>query len=79
MEDAVLRQMREEWDARARSNAEYYIHSGSERWETREFFRSGEINVANDIMPETLRICGGSRSPLDLTMLENGLWRRSDD
>ena len=72
MEDAVLRQMREEWDARARSNAEYFIHVGSERWEKREFFRSGEINVVNDIMPDMPRICGGNRSPLDLTMLEIG-------
>jgi SAM-dependent methyltransferase len=64
--------MREDWDKRARENAAHYIRTGSEDTSEREFFQSGEINVANEIMPEMLRICGGSRSPLDLHALEIG-------
>ncbi|MBZ5633995.1 MAG: class I SAM-dependent methyltransferase [Acidobacteriia bacterium] len=64
--------MREDWDQRARENAEYYIHTGSKQWDEREFFRSGEINVANEIMTDMASICGGNRSPLDLDALEIG-------
>ena len=70
--DSTLRAMREDWDQRARENAEYYIHTGTEHWSEREFFRSGEINVANEIMSDMQRICGGTRSPLDLAALEIG-------
>ena len=70
--EATLKTMREDWDRRARENAEYYIHTGSGEWDDREFFRSGEINVANEIMPDMYRICGGSRSPRDLNALEIG-------
>lgn len=64
--------MREDWDRRARDNAEHYVQTENREWNQREFFRSGEINVANEVMPDMHRICGGSRSPLDLTMLEIG-------
>jgi ubiquinone/menaquinone biosynthesis C-methylase UbiE len=70
--DAALDAMRNDWDQRARENAEYYIQTAVEHWNEREFFRSGEIDVANEIMPDMLRICGGSRSPLDLDVLEIG-------
>jgi ubiquinone/menaquinone biosynthesis C-methylase UbiE len=50
----------------------YYVQNATHEWDEREFFRSGEINVANEVMPNMLRICGGSRSPLDLQMLEIG-------
>src|SRR5689334_17919649 len=70
--ESTLKTMREDWDRRARENAEYYIHTGSGEWDDREFFRSGEINVANEIMPDMYRICGGSRSPRDLNALEIG-------
>jgi ubiquinone/menaquinone biosynthesis C-methylase UbiE len=72
MNPAVLKQMREEWDERARKNARHYIQNAEQTWDDREFFRSGEIDVANEVMPDMLRICGGSRSPLDLQMLEIG-------
>ena len=64
--------MREDWNARAKENAEYYVASASKDWDRREFFRSGEINVANEVMPDMHAICGGQRSPLDLSMLEIG-------
>jgi ubiquinone/menaquinone biosynthesis C-methylase UbiE len=72
MDPAILKRMREDWDQRARENARHYVQNETTEWDEREFFRSGEINVANEVMPEMLRICGGSRSPLDLTMLEIG-------
>ena len=64
--------MQEDWDTRARENAHYFIVNSSKEWNEREFYRSGEINVANDVMPDMSRICGGSRSPLELTALEIG-------
>ncbi len=64
--------MREEWNARARENARHYVQSASSDWDTREFFRAGEINTANEVMPDMVRICGGTRSPLDLHALEIG-------
>ena len=69
---AVAKKMREDWDGRARENAEYYIATATKEWDRREFFRSGEINVANEIMPDMPLICGGGRSPFDLNVLEIG-------
>ncbi len=72
IDNDVLTRMRKDWDKRARENAPHYIVNSSKEWKDRDFYRSGEINVANDIMPEMHRVCGGSRSPLDLTALEIG-------
>ena len=68
----VTKKMRDDWDERARENAEYYVASSTREWDRREFFRSGEINVANEIMPDMRRICGGERSPFELKVLEIG-------
>ncbi len=72
MDRQLIAEMRKDWNARARDNPRHYVQNAHEQWEDREFFRSGEINVANEIMPDMLRICGGGRSPLDLNMLEIG-------
>jgi len=64
--------MRDDWDRRARENALHYVQTALDQWNEREFFRSGEINVANEIMTDMSRICGGARSPLDLDALELG-------
>src|SRR6059036_3142689 len=64
--------MRKDWDQRARQNAQHYVANAAKDWNDREFYRSGEIDVANYIMADMHRICGGSRSPLDLTVLEIG-------
>jgi SAM-dependent methyltransferase len=71
-EARLAQEMRAEWNARARENAEYYVQSAERGWDRRKFFRSGEISVANEVMPDMLRICGGSRSPFGLRMLEIG-------
>lgn len=70
--ESTLRVMREDWNKRARENAEHYVQNAHEKWDEREFFRSGEINVANEIMPDMHTICGGTRSPRDLNVLEIG-------
>ncbi|HEV2200913.1 MAG TPA: class I SAM-dependent methyltransferase [Bryobacteraceae bacterium] len=72
IDPSVLVKMRSDWDELARENARHYVATGQEQWSDRDFFRTGEINVANDVMPEMFRICGGSRSPRDLSMLEIG-------
>jgi len=72
MEKKILETMRADWDKRARENARHYVQDATHDWNDREFFRSGEINVANDVMGDMVRICGGTRSPLDLRMLEIG-------
>lgn len=72
MEEKLLETMRADWDKRARENARHYVQDATHEWDDREFFRSGEINVANDVMADMLRICGGTRSPWDLRMLEIG-------
>ena len=48
--------MRNDWDTRARENAEHYIATGETQWNDRDFFRSGEINVAKLMadLPEEL-------------------------
>jgi SAM-dependent methyltransferase len=69
---AALAKMRADWDSRARENAEHYVQDAEQNWDSGEFFRSGEISVANEIMPDMNRICGGSRSPWDLAALEIG-------
>jgi ubiquinone/menaquinone biosynthesis C-methylase UbiE len=70
--EAIADQMRREWDQRARENAEYYVANLTKAWDPREFFRTGEVCVGREIMPDMLRICKGERSPRDLSMLEIG-------
>ena len=70
--EAIAARMRSEWDERARENAEYYVANSTKTWNPRDFFRTGEVCVAREILPEMLRICQGERSPLDLRVLEIG-------
>ncbi len=74
MDPAVLKRMREEWDERARENAQHYVQNAETEWNEREFFRSGELNVANEVMPDMPLILGEprTRSSLDFSMLEIG-------
>ena len=72
MDARVLQKMRSDWNDRAKENAQYYVQNERKKWDQRDFFRSGEINVANEVMSDMVAICGGQRSPLDLRMLEIG-------
>jgi ubiquinone/menaquinone biosynthesis C-methylase UbiE len=72
MDARILKKMRSDWNGRAKENAQYYVQNEKKKWDQRDFFRSGEINVANEVMTDMVAICGGQRSPLDLNMLEIG-------
>jgi len=72
MDARILKKMRSDWNDRAKENAQYYVQNEKKKWDQRDFFRSGEINVANEVMTDMVAICGGQRSPLDLRMLEIG-------
>jgi len=51
--------MERDWDSRAREAPEYYIASARREWRADEFFRSGEINVEDEILPDGNLICRG--------------------
>ena len=71
-EQAAVEAMREDWNRRGHENASHYVQSARNDWEDRDFFRSGEINVAKLVMTDMPRICGPAKSPLDLSMVEIG-------
>jgi len=64
--------MRDDWNLRANENAKHYVQNEKTEWQDRDFFRSGEINVAKLVMTDMPRICGPTQSPLDLSMVEIG-------
>jgi SAM-dependent methyltransferase len=66
----TLARMERDWDVRAREAPEYYIASAKRDWSLEEFFRSGEVNVGNEVLadPELLTHRRFSR----LRMLEIG-------
>ena len=47
-----LARMERDWDTRARTAPEYYIASGRQDWNKEDFFRGGEINVENEVVPD---------------------------
>ena len=51
--------MEQEWDARGREAPEHYIATALQEWEAGEFFRSGEINVDNEILADPAVPLGG--------------------
>lgn len=61
--------MRREWDERARENAKYYValQDGTDE----EFYRSGEVNVAEQIRNDLGNICQG-KDPRAMRVLEIG-------
>ena len=63
--------MRRDWDARATENARYYVATGKEDWSDEEFFRSGELTVAQQILTDMINICQG-KDPQDMKVLEIG-------
>src|SRR5262249_8828495 len=69
--ERTLRQMRDDWDTRARKNALYYVHNGTKRWTDDEFFASGELTAADWVSSDMNNICQGSL-PGTLRVLEIG-------
>ncbi len=63
--------MREDWDRRARENAQYYVESSRDDWTADEFYSSGVESVRALVLDDAERLFGG-RDPKILTMLEIG-------
>jgi SAM-dependent methyltransferase len=68
---AILRKMQDDWDARARENARYYVATGNENWTDEEFFQSGERTVAEEVLTDMINVCQG-KQPCDMKVLEIG-------
>ena len=66
-----LDRMRQDWDARARENARYYVATGRELWDNDGFFESGETTVAQQILTDMTNICQG-KNPKDMRVIEIG-------
>src|SRR6476661_6140062 len=68
---AILLKMQQDWDARARENARYYVATGNENWTDEEFFASGERTVAEEVLTDMINICQG-KPPGQMKVLEIG-------
>jgi len=66
-----LAKMRNDWDARARENARFYVNTERMDWTDEEFFRSGERTVAEEILTDMINICQG-KDPRQMKVLEIG-------
>jgi SAM-dependent methyltransferase len=71
MNQAILKKMQQDWDARARENARYYVATGQEDWTDEEFFASGERSVAEEIQTDMTNVCQG-KDPAQMRVLEIG-------
>jgi SAM-dependent methyltransferase len=66
-----LSKMREDWDARARENARYYVQTAQTDWTDEAFFQSGEQTVREEILTDMINICQ-ERDPKQMKVLEIG-------
>lgn len=71
MDPQILEKMRQDWDARARENARYYVATGKTDWTDEEFFASGRQTVAEEIQTDMINICQG-KQPSEMRVLEIG-------
>lgn len=67
----IQAKMRQDWDARARENAFYYIASSRDDWTPEAFFQSGEESVREFVIADRDEICRG-RDPKKMRALEIG-------
>jgi len=70
-QDQQLEKMRLDWDRRAKENARYYVDTSRKDWTDDEFFASGELAIAQDILTDTTNICQG-KEPKAMRVLEIG-------
>jgi SAM-dependent methyltransferase len=63
--------MRLDWDQRALENARHYVANGQDQWSDEEYFRSGEINVEQEILNDMGNVCQG-KDPRQMRVLEIG-------
>jgi SAM-dependent methyltransferase len=71
MDSNILEKMRQDWDARARENARYYVATGQTDWTDEEFFASGERALAEQITNDLINVCQG-KQPAQMRVLEIG-------
>ena len=66
-----IEKMREDWDQRARENARHYVANNKEQWSDDEYFRSGEMNLEQEILTDLGNVCQG-KDPKQMSVLEIG-------
>jgi SAM-dependent methyltransferase len=66
-----LKKMQQDWDARARENARYYVATAKSDWTDDEFFASGRRTVEEEILTDMINICQG-KDPKQMRVLEIG-------
>ncbi len=71
MADRLARKMERDWDARARENARHYVNTERTEWSDEEFFRSGQCEVDEQILPDMENVCQG-KDPKAMRVLEIG-------
>jgi len=69
--ERTLRQMRDDWDRRARENARHFVASAKSEWTDAEFFASGELAVSDFILEDLAFVCQG-KDPKSMRVLEIG-------
>jgi SAM-dependent methyltransferase len=67
----ITERMRADWDARARTEATYFIATARDAWTDENFFASGEDTVRQHILTDLQNICQG-RDPKEMRVLEIG-------
>ncbi len=71
VDETLLKKMQQDWDQRARENARYYVNTERTDWTDEEFFRSGQLTVAAEILTDMINICQG-KDPKQMRVLEIG-------
>jgi SAM-dependent methyltransferase len=71
VDPALLERMRQDWDERARTNLRYFVSTANQEWSDEEFYRSGELNVRQQILNDMTNICQG-KDPRAMRVLEIG-------
>jgi SAM-dependent methyltransferase len=66
-----LELMRRDWDRRARENARHFVNTRRTEWADQDFFASGELFVAEEILTDTVDIYQGM-DPARMRVLEIG-------
>jgi ubiquinone/menaquinone biosynthesis C-methylase UbiE len=66
-----LQLMQRDWDERARENARHFVNTSRTDWTDQDFFASGELAVAGDILTDTVNIYQGM-DPARMRVLEIG-------
>src|SRR5579862_2859465 len=69
--DEQLELMKRDWDHRARQNARHFVNTSRTDWTDQDFFASGEQNLAEHILTDTINIYQG-KDPGKMRVLEIG-------